>query len=119
MDAAAVHAAVLHRLREHPTDAAHWLLNRPDRDVLSILFLNYRSRQGLRLTAFGLAQLRPWATHYEITLTSARPCDVAKLESRLALPYFVDARRIVLFEEESAVLLRLSNGDLTVFVQNT
>lgn len=117
--AVAVHEAVLRRLRNNTDSEEIDFLTRPDDVVLPALFLNYRNGRGLRLTIFGLKLLEPLAVHYEIPLISARACDMARLETRLTMPYFVDRKRIVLFEEESAVLLRLTNGDLSTFVQIT
>lgn len=113
---ASVHAAVLRRLRELATDT---FLTGPDEIVLAALFLNYRSKCGVRLTAYGLTLLEPLGWHYEIALTTVRAIDITQLESRLLMPYFVDNARIVLFEEDAAVLLRLTNGDLTTFIRNT
>ena len=112
----AVHAAVLRRLREVATEK---VLAAPDEVALSALFLNYRHGCGLRLTLFGLALLEPLAFHYKIALTAVRATDIAQLESRLTMPYFVNDKRIVLFEEEAAVLLRLNKGDLRTFIRNT
>lgn len=122
-----VHRAVLRHVREslaaQPGPLASKLAGLGDEQLVRMMFSSYRGRadaRGMRLTNFGLQVMRSVFKSYEIALPEGhrlRVPEILYLDHRASLPYFVSDERVVLFESELGLKLKLADGDLATLIE--
>lgn len=106
-------------MREAADPLLKSLLDRPDEQIIQRLFFNHRGQRGVRLSKFGHEIMRYYFRSYEVRLPEDEvimPRHLIFLDEHVALPYFLDTHRIVVFNDELGVKLRLVDGRLSVLV---
>lgn len=88
-----------------------------DRELLRLMFMSLRTARGethgMRLTAFGLTVMLAFYKAFDMALPKDHPptpADILYLDSRAAMPYFCSKERLVVFETQLGVKLRLADG---------
>lgn len=95
------------------------MLALPEAQILRRVFRNYRGERGMRLSQFGLQIMQCYFRSYEIFIPDDEvilPVHLIFLDERAALPFFLDQQRIVVFNAEVGVKLRLLDGRLAKLV---
>lgn len=121
------HRAVLRHVREalatQPGPLQGKLAALGDEQLVRMMFSSYRGRadaRGLRLTNFGLQVMRAAFKSYEIACPEGhrlRAPEILYLDHRASLPYFVSDERVVLFESELGMKLKLADGDIGTLLE--
>lgn len=92
-------------------------------DRIRELWFNPLNPQSLRLTKFGLqiATVRAELTTYAVDLdVSIRPKHFLLLEKACTSPYYVKKlNHLVLFDQETAVMIQLHAGNFDAYFSNT
>jgi hypothetical protein len=117
MDHQQIHAAVIGHLRTQLASTAFSdkLATWDDELMLHRLFSNYRGERGLRLTQFGHQIMQHCFQSYEFENTNnekLRPIHLLFLDRHAKMPYFCDRQKLVVYDKQFAVYLRLVGGDL-------
>ena len=94
-----------------------------DEQIARMLFSNFRGREapkGLRLTNFGLQTMRGYFQSCEVKLpeghTLSTP-EILYLDHHATLPYHVTDTRIVVFESDLGMKLKLADGDIGTLIE--
>ncbi|RYF15754.1 MAG: hypothetical protein EOO77_13070 [Oxalobacteraceae bacterium] len=122
-----VHAAIVRRIRESSKAVghklSHYLEPLTDEQVVRLMFSNYRGKgtnaRGLRLTNSGLQMMLGYFTHYEVNLPQGRHIQTGELlylDRRAKLPYYCSDQKLVVFETELGMKLKLYNGDIGALI---
>lgn len=123
-----VHAAVIRHIRDAVANAggktaAHFL-SLTDTELVHMMFSNFRGRgkdtRGLRLTHIGLMLMKDFFKAYEIALPSGHKIgnrELLYLDKRATLPYYLSSDKLVLFESELGIKLKLADGDLSILME--
>ena len=123
-----VHAAVIKYIRDAVATtggktAAHFL-SLSDEEIVRMMFSNYRGREknarGLRLTHIGLMLMKEYFKAYEIALPADHKIgnrELLYLDKRATLPYYLSSDKLVLFESELGIKLKLADGDLSILME--
>lgn len=94
-----------------------------DDHLIRMMFASYRGKsdaKGLRLTNFGMQVLRSVFMCYEIKLPEGHKLkapEILYLDHRATLPYFVSDEKIVVFETELGMKIKLADGDIFVLIE--
>ena len=91
-----------------------------DLKIMHRMFFNHRSERGVRLSNHGLQIMQNYFRSYTIAVPAdeeIKPLHLVFLDERVSLPYYFDAERIVVFDDELAVKLRLVDGRLSKLVE--
>jgi hypothetical protein len=114
-----IHGAIVDFLRETHDPKLAPLIALADVQIVHRMFFNYRSRHGVRLTNFGLQILKSYFRHYEVKVPKdevVKPIHLVFLDDHATMPYYCDDGRIVVFDQELGVKLRLVDGRLSTLV---
>jgi hypothetical protein len=122
-----VHASIIQRIRAAAKLEGHKLSSYldplTDEQVTRLMFSNYRGKgtnaKGLRLTNSGLQMMLKHFTHYVIELAADRKIQTGELlylDRRATLPYFCSDKKLVVFETELGMKLKLYNGDINSII---
>lgn len=114
-----IHGAILEFLREHNDPRLEKFATLSDEQLIHRIFSNHRGRRGIRLTHFGLQVLQSYFESYEVKVpkdVTIKTTDLMFLDERATLPYYCDDARIVVFDHELGVKLRLVDGRLSTLV---
>lgn len=123
-----VHKAIIDHVRTHvgarEDKASKTIQGLTDEAMVTLMFSNYRGRgtnaHGLRLTNTGLQFMLPYFVHYEATTPEKRAIrtnELLYLDRKARLPYFCAEGRIVVFETELGMKLKLWGGDISALVR--
>jgi hypothetical protein len=123
-----VHVSVIKHIRESSGQGggkvASTFANLTDEQVVRMMFSNFRGRderaRGLRLTNIGLEMMKSYFHYYEIRLPEGRRIasnEVLYLDRRATLPYFYSHEKIVVFETELGIKLKLADGEIATLIQ--
>lgn len=94
-----------------------------DDHLIRMMFASYRGKndaKGLRLTNFGMQVLRSVFMCYEIKLPdehTLKAPEILYLDHRATLPYFVSNEKIVVFETELGMKIKLADGDINTLIE--
>lgn len=119
-----VHAAIIAHLRKSSADIGSDLHKHletlTDPQVVKLMFSSVRGRgetaRGLRLTNSGLQMMMEHFKYFEVKFPEGHKLqanELVYLDRRAHLPYFCSAEKIVLFETELGMKLKLMDGDIT------
>lgn len=114
-----VHAAIIEFLREADDPKLRPLLALPDVQIIHRMFSNHRGQRGVRLTNFGLQIMESYFQSYSISVPKdevIKPSHLMFLDQRATLPYYCDQGKIVVFDGELGVKLKLVDGRLSTLV---
>lgn len=122
-----VHEAIIRHIRAATLAERHklsaYLAPLADEDVVRLMFSNYRGKgtnaRGLRLTNSGLQMMLGYFTHYEVNLPQGRKIQTGELlylDRRAKLPYFCSDQKLVVFEGELGMKLKLYDGDISALI---
>lgn len=88
------------------------------------MFSNFRGKgeesRGLRLTNMGLEVMRAYFKSYDIALPEGHQIDIRRLlylDRRATLPFFYSHDKLVLFEGDLGLKLKLADGDLDILME--
>lgn len=86
------------------------------------IFKNYKPHTGTRFTADGFKQAIVLYQAYPIELDKTKrydhnPTVLIALDQTLTWPYYIDARRLVVFNEQDAFIFGLYGGDLLTWAR--
>lgn len=123
-----IHSAILKHIRtsiaEGSSKADHYLGTLDDAELLRLMFANYRGNKvetrGMRLTNIGVEIMRCHFMFYDIERPEPRDIsskELIFLERRAVLPYFLSRERIVTFESELGIKLKLAGGDVAILME--
>jgi hypothetical protein len=113
----AIHRAILAFLREVNDPKLAPLVTLTDEQIIHRMFSNQRGSRGVRLTKFGLQVMQGYFETYEVKVPQdevIKPSHLMFLDEHATLPYYCGDGRIVVFDDELGVKLRLVNGRLSV-----
>ena len=85
------------------------------------MFVSRLSDNSLRLTKIGVQILEQHFPSYVIKIKqpfSVKSIHVYNLEKEMLLPYYIDNKKIVVFNEKDAVDLKLIDGDVELWSRN-
>ncbi len=94
-----------------------------DEQIVRMMFVNYRPRaksRGLRLTNFGLQFMRGMFQAIEVPMPEGHTVQARELlylDKRATMPYHVSDTRIVVFEMDLGIMLRLADGDIATLIE--
>lgn len=94
-----------------------------DERIARMLFINYRpsqSQKGYRLTHFGLQFMKRLFDAIEIpreTSDKLHNREILYMEKRATLPYYASDKKIVVFENDIAIRLRLAGGNILTLIE--
>lgn len=97
-----------------------------DEQIARMMFSNYRGRdqtaRGVRLTNFGVQMLMVYFQAYEVQCPEWVTFGTAQLlylDNKAKLPYYVSdrERKIVVFDTELGIKLKLSDGDINTLIE--
>jgi hypothetical protein len=124
-----VHTAIVRRVRETITlegkkkklSSALALLT--DEQVARMMFSNFRGKgnetRGMRLTSGGLKMMLSCFQHVEVILPKARKLQAGELvylDRRAKLPYYCTDEKLVVFETELGMKIKLYGGDINAII---
>lgn len=123
-----IHSAIIKHIRNAIADGSSkadvFLGTLDDSALLRLMFANYRGNKtetrGMRLTNIGVEIMRCHFMFYDIERPEARDIsskELIFLERRAVLPYFLSRERIVTFESELGIKLKLAGGDVTILME--
>jgi hypothetical protein len=113
----ATHRAILEFLREVHDAKLAPLVALTDEQIVHRMFSNQRGSRGVRLTKFGLQIMQGYFETYAIKVPGdevIKPTHLMFLDEHATLPYYCGDGRIVVFDAELGVKLRLVDGRLSV-----
>ena len=125
------HELILTVLREKLNPDTHSaLLALSDEEFRKVLFLNFRTQhgqaRGMKLTHIGYALMSECFKSFVIEIEESKKARITNihwvvLDRECNLPYYYNDNKIVLFEEELALLLKLYGGDISMIknINNT
>lgn len=93
-----------------------------DEQIVRMMFISYRGSdkdsRGMRLTNFGLQLMMTFFQSFEITLTKTRinASELLYLDNHATLPYFLEADKLVVFETDLGMKIKLAGNDLTILM---
>lgn len=114
-----VHGAIIEFLREADNPKLRPLLALPDVQIIHRMFSNHRGQRGVRLTNFGLQIMESYFESYAISVPKdevIKPSHLVFLDERATLPYYCDQGKIVVFDGELGVKLKLVDGRLSTLL---
>lgn len=91
---------------------------------ISLMFVNRSSdsiESSLRLSKIGLQVLEEHFPSYVIKIKqpfTVKAIHIHNLEREMLLPYYIDNKKIVVFNEKDAVDLKLIDGDVELWSRN-
>lgn len=92
------------------------------RNLYNKIFLNLGSKKrNLRLTKFGLSVCNKHFETYEIKFPENFVILLKHyifLEKNMCMPYYIGKKKLILFDPNWALRLKLSSGDLTIMSDN-
>jgi hypothetical protein len=115
----AVHRAILAFLREVNDPQLAPLVTLTDEQIVHRMFSNQRGVRGVRLTKFGLQIMQAYFQTYDVKVPEdevIKPTHLMFLDDHATLPYYCGDKRIIVFDGELGVKLRLVGGRLSVLV---
>lgn len=123
-----VHSAVLRHIRDASSKEegkiASTLTSLTDEQIVRMMFSSYRGRdgasRGMRLTNIGLEIMKSYFTFFEIKMPEnhmVQSGELIYLDRRATLPYFFSNDRIVVFETELGIKLKLADGDIPTLIE--
>lgn len=118
-----VHAAIIAHIRKASAEeggkVADGLAAMNDEQIMKMMFSSVRGKgdqsRGLRLTNAGLQMMQPYFRNVQIRLPEGRKLQTRELlylDRRATLPYFCSNEKIVSFETELGMKLRMWDGDI-------
>lgn len=118
-----VHSAIIAHLRQSSREAETTLHEHletlTDEQVVKLMFSSVRGRgetaRGLRLTNSGLQMMMDHFRYFEVLFPAERNIktnELIYLDRRARLPYFCSSKKLVLFETELGMKLKLWDGDI-------
>lgn len=114
-----IHNAIIEFLRDHKDPHLEKFTTLSDEQIVHRMFSNHRGRRGVRLTHFGLQIMQNYFESYEVKVPkdeTIKPNQLVFLDERATLPYYCDDGRIVVFDHELGIKLRLVDGRLSILV---
>lgn len=122
-----VHLAIIRYIREATAKESHKLAGHleplSDREVVKLMFSNFRGQgtnaRGLRLTNSGVQMMMRYFKYFEVKLPAGRTIQTGELlylDRRATLPYFYSAEKLVVFETELGMKLKLYDGDINALI---
>ena len=122
-----VHVAIISYLRDATKSDGHklsgFLSELDDEQIVRMMFSNYRGKgtnaRGLRLTNSGMQMMIRYFRYFEIKLHKDRKIQTGELlylDRRATLPYFYSNEKMVLFETELGMKLKLYDGDIAALI---
>ncbi len=119
-----VHQAIITHIRDASKaeggKLADHLLTLTDAQIVKMMFSSYRGKgndaRGLRLTNTGLQMMMEYFRHYEVKFPESRRLQTGELiylDRRATLPYFCSDEKLVVFETELGMKLKLWDGDIS------
>lgn len=114
-----IHGAIIEFLREAADPTLAPLLALPDAQIVHRMFFNHRGQRGVRLTNFGLQVMESYFQSYAIGVPKdevIKPAHLVFLDERATLPYYCGQGKIVVFDGELGVKLKLVDGRLSTLV---
>lgn len=123
-----VHVAILKHIREENAKEsgkiASTLSSLSDEQVVRMMFSNYRGRdrqaRGLRLTNFGLEVMKCYFKFWEIQQPQGHTVvtqELLYLDRRATLPYYFNNEKVVVFEAELGIKLKLADGQISTLIE--
>lgn len=123
-----VHAAVIQHIRNASAEEggkfAEHFGTLSDEQIVRMMFSNFRGRdnkaRGLRLTNMGLELMKSYFRAYEIAMPEGHRVqsrETLYLDKRATLPYFFSNEKVVVFETELGVKLKLADGDINTLIE--
>ena len=115
----AIHRAILEFIREVSDPKLAALAALTDEQIVQRMFFNHRGFRGVRLTQFGLQIMQGYFEAYAVKVPKdevVKPAHLIFLDDHAVLPYYCGDGRIVVFDAELGVKLRLVDGRLSVLV---
>ena len=123
-----VHRSIIKHIRAASTEdggkVAMAFANLTDEQMVRMMFSNYRGRddgaRGLRLTNFGLETMKTYFQCHEISFEKdhrVKPNEILYLDRRASLPYFYNHEKIVVFETELGIKLKLADGEIATLIE--
>lgn len=94
-----------------------------DEQIARMMFVNYRPKsrnRGLRLTNFGLQFMKGMFQAVEIPMPSGHKMqsrELLYLDKRATMPYYASDERLVVFESDLGIMLRLADGDISTLIE--
>ena len=113
----AIHQAILEFLREVDDAKLAPLVALTDEQIVHRMFSNQRGSRGVRLTKFGLQIMQSYFETFAVKVPQdevIKPTHLMFLDEHATLPYYCGDGRIVVFDSELGVKLRLVDGRLSV-----
>jgi hypothetical protein len=114
-----IHGAIIEFLRETKDAKLERLLALTDVQIVHRMFFNHRGQRGVRLTHFGLQIMEGYFQSYDVAVPkdeTIKPGHLVFLDERATLPYYCGEGRIVVFDGDLGVKLRLVDGRLSALV---
>lgn len=114
-----VHSAIIEFLRETADPNLRPLLALSDGQIIHRMFSNHRGQRGVRLTNFGLQIMESYFQSYTVSVPKdevVKPSHLVFLDERATLPYYCGQGKIVVFDGELGVKLKLVDGRLSTLV---
>lgn len=127
-----VHSSIIKHIRESSSQdggkdggkVAAAFANLKDEQFVRLMFSNYRGRdekaRGLRLTNIGLEMMKSYFHFYEIRLPEGRRVasnEILYLDRRATLPYYYSHEKIVVFETDLGLKLKLADGEIATLIE--
>ena len=113
-----VHVAIIAHLREHSAQFGDTvraqLSEMADEQIARLMFSNYRSGRGFRLTNFGLQLMKTCYRSYEVDLISKKITspEILYLDRNASLPYHLQGVQLILFESDLGMKIKLAGGSI-------
>lgn len=122
-----VQLAIIHHIREATKRESHKLSAAleplTDDQVARMMFSNFRGQgtnaRGLRLTNGGLQVMMAYFKYFEVKLKEGRRIQTGELlylDRRAKLPYFYSVDKLVVFETELGMKIKLYDGDINALI---
>lgn len=124
-----VHTAIVRRVRETITlegkkkKLSSALAPLSDEQVARMMFSNFRGKGdetlGMRLTSGGLKMMLDCFQHVIVLLPKGRKIQTGELlylDRRAKLPYFCSDEKLIVFETELGMKIKLYGGDINAII---
>jgi hypothetical protein len=123
-----VHSAIIRHIRNVSSEMGGQFADHfsalSDEQIVRIMFSNFRGKgeesRGLRLTNMGLEVMRAYFKAYDIPLPEGHKIEIKRLlylDRRASLPFYYSNERLILFEGDLGLKLKLADGDLDILME--
>jgi len=123
-----VHAAVIKHIRSvfanGSEKSAEYFLSLKDDQMMRLMFSSVRNdsgkTRGMRLTNSGLEIMKSCFQFFDVPREAGLDInnnELLYLDRRAKLPYYIDASRVVVFESDLGMLLKLADGSIHTLMQ--